>query len=67
MITMFISAWDGCKYLTLAFKPKLDNFARAQVSIEGNTCLFTGTVIEFNNVKAWKMAEVGGKPELRSR
>jgi hypothetical protein len=36
-------------------------------SLEVKTYLFTGTAIEFNNVKAWKMTEVGNKPEFRSR
>ena len=49
-----------------ADKPKLDK-TRPQVSIEGNTWLFTGTVVELNNMQAWKTAEVGDKPELRSR
>ena len=29
--------------------------------------LFADTVIEFNDVKAWKISEVGNKPKFRSR
>ena len=36
-------------------------------SVEGKTYLFAGTAIEFNNMKAWKMTEVGNKPRFRSR
>ena len=32
-----------------------------------NGYLFADTSIEFNNVKAWKMTEVGSKPKFRSR
>ena len=36
-------------------------------SFEGKTYLFAETAIEFNDVKAWKMTEVGNKPKFRSR
>ena len=43
---------------------KLDE---ALLKFEGKTYLFVDTAIEFNNVKAWKMTEVGNKPKFRSR
>ena len=33
-------------------------------SFEGKTYLFADTGIEFNNVKAWKMTEVGRNPSF---
>jgi len=36
-------------------------------SFERNTYLFTETVVEFNDVKAWEKAEIGNKSELQSR
>ena len=33
-------------------------------SFEGNTYLFTETVVEFTDKKAWKTAKVPNKPEL---
>jgi len=39
----------------------------AVLKFPSKTYLFTGTAIEFNNVKAWKMAEVGVKTKFRSR
>ena len=40
---------------------------KAVLSFERNTYLFIGTVDEFKDVKAWEMAEVVNKPELRRR
>ena len=36
-------------------------------SFERSTYLFSETVVQFSENKACKMAEVGNKPELRSR
>ena len=47
----------GIELSSFACNKKIDNFER-------NNHLFTGTAIQFNDVKAWKMAEGGNKPEL---
>ena len=45
---------------------KETRWSLAQV-LEDKTYLFADTAIEFNNVKAWKMTEVGNKRKFRSR
>ena len=37
------------------------------LSFDGKTYLFADTATEFNDVKAWKMTEVGDKLKFRSR
>ena len=48
-----------------AYKPNLD-ITRARGLIENITWLFAETVVEFNNVMAWKTAKDGDNPKLRS-
>ena len=57
---------SGVGKLLFAYKLKLDD-THPQVSIKGNIWLFTWTVVEFNNVKAWKTDEDRDKPKLGSR
>ena len=42
---------------------KLDG---AVLKFRRKTYLFTGTASEFNNVKAWKMTEVGNDPSFEA-
>ena len=56
----------SCKvfiYLSTSYE-KL--YQKPCANFQCNTYLFSETVVEFNDNKACKMAQVGNKPELRS-